>query len=282
MINIISIISKPVVVRYKRWNRKTSLSKRQQLVLITLALTSGLVATQLVPPDYRYQMVAAISVLTYLLSAFGLREDLDGVEWVTLIMLPVMFTAAISLFYFLLPVRWLTRIPIAALYAVGMYALLLTENIYNVAVNRTIALLRAAHTVGFLLTLVTFFLLIQTVLAWNSFAWINSFVVLAVAFLLSLQSLWSITLPDRIEKSMIYLSVSVSLAMSELIWVLSFWPANVTIEALFLTTCFYSFLGMAQQYLQEKLYKKTIIEFVSVIAIVFVILLFTTHWHGNL
>ena len=67
------------------------------------------------------------------------------------------FTAAIALFYFLLPVRWLTRVPVAVLYAVGMYALLLTENIYNVAADRTIALLRAAQSIGYLLTLLTYF-----------------------------------------------------------------------------------------------------------------------------
>ena len=63
------------------------------------------------------------------------------------------FYGAVAFFYFLLPVRWLTRIPVVVLYAVGIYALLLTENIYNVAADRTIALLRAAHSVGYLLTL---------------------------------------------------------------------------------------------------------------------------------
>ena len=60
--------------------------------------------------------------------------------------LPTLFTAAVGLFYFLLPVRWLTRLPVVILYSIGIYALLLTENIYNVAAERTIALFRAAHS----------------------------------------------------------------------------------------------------------------------------------------
>jgi hypothetical protein len=196
-------------------------------------------------------------------------------------MLPTLYTAAISLFYFLLPVRWLTRIPIALMYAIGIYALLLTENIYNVAANRTIALLRAAHTVGFLLTLVTFFLFLQTVFAWRSFAWTNSLGAVIIAYLLSLQTLWAMTLETNLSRKVQHLSLVISVAVGEMAWVLSFWPVNMTIQALFLTTCFYGMVGMAQQFLQEKLYKKTIIEFISVIGLVFVILLFTTHWRGN-
>jgi hypothetical protein len=278
---IIALISKPFMVRYKRWYRKSTLTKRQLLVLITIVLTIGLIATQLASPDSRYLFVFALACLTYLLSAFGLREELSGIEWITLLMLPTLYTAAIALFYFLLPTRWLTRIPIAFMYAIGIYALLLTENIYNVAANRTIALLRAAHTVGFLLTLVTFFLFVQTILSWQSYAWTNSFSTFGITFLLSVQSLWAITLENKLTSKTIHLSIAISVAIGELAWILSFWPVNMTIQALFLTTCFYGVLGMAQQYLQEKLYKKTLIEFVTVIGIVFLIVLYATHWRGN-
>ena len=143
--------------RWKRWDRNMVLSKRQQFVGITVILTFLMMLTQLVPSDFRYVLVVIMALVTYLLTAFALRDDLKGAEWVSLLTLPTLFTAGVALFYFLLPSRWLTRIPIVGLYAVGLYALLLTENIYNVAATRTIALLRAAHSVGFLLTLSTFF-----------------------------------------------------------------------------------------------------------------------------
>ena len=146
---------------------RIGISKRQRFVWATLFLTFMLVLTQIVPSDYRYLCVVALSFCAFILSALTLHEDLKGIEWFTLLVLPTLYSAAVALFYFLLPVRWLTRIPIAALYAFGFYALLLTENIYNVAANRTIALLRAAHSVGFLMTFVTYFLLVQTVFAFR-------------------------------------------------------------------------------------------------------------------
>ncbi|MBI4136537.1 hypothetical protein HY469_00585, partial [Candidatus Roizmanbacteria bacterium] len=133
------------------------LSKRQEFVIITGILTLGLVAVQLLPVELRYWFLFGLTAVSYILSAIGLREDLKSVEYVMLLTLPTLFTAAVGLFYFLLPVRWLTRLPIALLYAIGIYAILLVENIYNVAVNRSIQLLRVAHAVGFLATLTTIF-----------------------------------------------------------------------------------------------------------------------------
>lgn len=267
--------------RFKRWDRRMTLSKRQQLVLITLLLTIGLVLTQLVSIELRYVFVILLSLIAYGLSAFGLREDLKGIEWITLLTLPTFYTGAIALFYFLLPVRWLTRVPVAVLYAVGMYALLLTENIYNVAANRTIGLLRAAHSVGFLLSLITYFLLVQTVLSFRFPFYISTIVIGAVSFLLILQSLWAMELETKLSKRLVEISITLAIALTELSWALSFWPAKLTIQSLFLTTSFYSMVGMAQQYLAQRLYKKTIIEFFIVSFVVFVLMILTTQWRGN-
>lgn len=266
--------------RFRRWERRQTLSKRQQFVLVTLVLTVGLVLTQLVPDDTRYLMVALLSFLAYWLAAFALREDLRGLEWLTLLILPTLFTTAIALFYFLLPVRWLTRLPVALLYGIGIYALLLTENIYNVAAIRTIGLLRAAQSVGFLLTLVTYFLLVQTVLAFRLNAISNSLLIGFLTYLLVLQELWAVELEVQASRRVLNLSLTLALISGELAWIFSFWPVATTLKALFLTTSFYGLGGMAQQYLVEKLYKKNVIEFFAVVAIVFVIIFLATRWRG--
>lgn len=265
----------------KRWERRVSITKRQQFVIITLLLTMGMMLTQLVPADLRYPMVSVLSVLTFLAAAFAMREDLSGVEWLTLLILPTLFTAAIGLFYFLLPVRWLTRLPVAALYAIGMYALLLTENIYNVAAERTIALLRAAHSVGFLLSLLTYFLLVQTILAFRLPYYANGILVGTVSFFLIIGSLWAVELGERLSSRVWSITVVISVVLTELAWIFSFWPVATTLIALFLTTCFYSLVGMSQQYLVERLYKKMIVEFLGVVTIVFCIVLLATHWRGT-
>lgn len=267
-----------IIKRFKRWDRTQPFTKRQQFVIITGSLTAVLMLTQLVPLDFRYPMVGVLAALSYLLCAFGLRDDLKGHEWMTLLILPSFFTAAVAVFYFLLPTRWLTRLPIVALYAVGMYALLLTENIYNVAVARTIALLRAAHSVGFLLTLATFFLLVQTILAYRFSGGLNAVLVGFITYPLTLQILWATTLESQIGKSVKELTLVISLVCIELAWIFSFWPVKTTLLALFLTTVFYGLVGMGQQYLSDRLYKRTVWEFFGVVAIVFAILLMTTNW----
>lgn len=273
-----AIIWSTIVKRFKRWERTQPFTKRQQFVIITGLLTAVLMLTQLASLDFRYPMVGVLAILSYVLCAFGLRDDLRGHEWMTLLILPSFFTAAVAVFYFLLPTRWLTRLPIVALYAVGMYALLLTENIYNVAAARTIALLRAAHSVGFLLTLATFFLLAQTILAYRFSGWLNAVLIGLITYPLTIQILWATTLESRIGKSVKELTFIVTLICIEIAWIFSFWPVRTTLLALFLTTVFYGLVGMGQQYLSDRLYKRTVWEFFGVVAIVFAILLLTTNW----
>lgn len=249
-------------------------------VISTLLFTGILMVTQLVPIDLRYPMVLVMAIVTYFGCAYNLHDDLKGAEWATLLILPTMYTASVAVFYFLLPTRWLTRLPIAMLYAVGMYALLLTENIFNVASVRTIALLRAAHSVGFLLTLITYFLLVQTVFAYRFPALVNVVFVLGITFPLVLQNLWSVHLSQTIGKRVRDLTVILTLVAGEIAWIFSLWPVRTTLFALFLTTCMYGLLGMGQQYLTDRLYKRTVIEFFSVVFIVFVLLLLTANWHA--
>lgn len=265
---------------FRRWERRISLTKRQQFVVITCILTVGLMVTQVVPGELRYPLVVTFSLATYVLSAFGLRDDLTRIEWLTLLTLPTLFTAAVLLFYFLLPVRWLTRLPVAVLYAIGMYALLLTENIYNVAAERSIALLRAAHSVGFLLTLVTYFLLVSTVLSFRMALGWTTIAVGVITMLLVVQALWSFELEPRVSRRVWQMSVSITVILTELAWIFGFWPVQQSLIALFLTTTVYCSVGMSQQYLEDKFYKKTAIEFGSVAVIVFVILLVATRWRG--
>lgn len=264
----------------KRVSRRIVLSKRQEFVFATVLLTFGLILTQLVPLEFRYPMVAGLSLLACIASAIVLREDLRGIEWLTLLTLPTLFTAAIALFYFLLPVRWATRLPVAAAYGVGMYALLLTENIYNVAAERSIGLLRAAHSIGFLITLATDFFLISSIV---SFHWplpITVFCITLVNAALMYQSVWSYDLGQTADRRIGEVVGILAIIIFELCWILLFLPIKPILVSLVLTTALYSLVGMAQQYIEEKLYKKTVIEFLSVLLIVFVLTIITAHWRG--
>ena len=262
------------------WLTRIPLSKRQRFVSATVILTVILILTQIVPSDSRYLFVIVLSIITFILTAICLHEDLKGIEWITLLVLPMLYSAAVSLFYFLLPVRWLTRVPIAVLYAFGFYALLLTENIYNVAANRTIALLRAAHSVGFLLTLVTYFLFVQTVFAFRFGPFPNIAAIGLLSFILIFQSLWAMELEEKASGRLVSVTVALTMVMVQLTWILSFWPVPRMMAALFIASVFYSLVGMGQQYIIEKMYKKTVIEFFLVCIVISAIFLATTRWRG--
>lgn len=268
----------------KRWfirvERHVVLTKRQQCVGATIILTAGLLFTQLVTGGSRYVFVCLLSLLTAGISALIFRRDLRKIEWLTILTLPTLFTAAVALFYFLLPVRWLTRVPVALLYGIGIYALLLTENIYTVAADRTIALLRAAHSVGFLITLLTYFLLVQTVLAYRFRAPVQTLMIGLMSMFLIVQSVWSMELTEELSRRVWHISVAITVFLTQLVWICSFLPTKTTLLALLFTTFFYSTVGMAQQYVLEKLYKKTVVEFFIVSVIVFCMTLLATSWRG--
>lgn len=267
---IIAAIKNPVI------------SKRQVFVLSTILLTVILLLTQVVSQDYRYAFVIFLSICTYFVSAYALREDLNGVEWGTLLVLPALYSAGVALFYFLLPVRWLTRIPVAVIYALGLYALLLTENIFNVAANRTIALLRAAHSVGFLITFVTYLLLAQTIFAFRVGPLPNALFVGLLSFFLIFQSLWVMELTERVSRRVVVITIALTTVLSEFAFMISLWPAQPLMRALFISSLFYSLTGMSQQYVVEKMYKKTVIEFLIVTVVIFIIFLFTSSWRSSI
>lgn len=273
-----NLIKKKIQKIVFRTKKKQYLSKRQEFVLATMALTLGLLSTQFSSQGLQISHLVVLGISACVLSALVLRQGLTFWKFVTLTTLPTMFTMAVYLFYLLLPMRWLTRLPIALLYSLGMYAILLTENIYNVAADRTIQLLRAAHSVGFLLSLVTMFFLMDTVVSFHMPFYLNGLFVFLITVPLSLQILWSVTLTPIPSKLVITGSFVISLLIAQLAIVLSFWPIKSTIEALFLTTTFYTLVGMVQQLLLERLFGKTIREYLWVLIFVSVIVLFITKW----
>src|SRR3989344_4599342 len=132
-------------------------NKRQKIIITSTILTIGLLSTQLVDFNLRFKFIAGLAVLSYMLSIWSLWEGLNRTKALVLMVLPVFFTVAVASFYFLLPVRWLTRLPVALLFGMTFYLLLLAQNVFNVASIRTIPLYRAASTASFLFALLSAF-----------------------------------------------------------------------------------------------------------------------------
>ncbi|MEA3355546.1 MAG: hypothetical protein U9Q63_03625 [Patescibacteria group bacterium] len=254
------------------------MTKRTKLVITSLLLTLGIFGIQLIDVDARYQAIGLLAGLAYGLSAWALFEDLKGVEWFTVLILPVLYSVSVALFYFLLPERILSKMLILSGFGVSMYALLLTENIFNVAAIRTIQLLRAAHAVGFLLTLVVAFFLWNTIFSFRLMSWWNALLVFVTSLPLILSSLWSVNLEDKLSYEVWNNSLGLSWGLSVLALAISFWPVTIIMASLFLVTGLYVSLGLLQHKLSGKLFKKTAGEYLWVGVVVFMITLFLTRW----
>lgn len=256
------------------------MTKRQKFVSSSIVLAVGLLFVQYTEVAYRYLAIAGLMILTAVLTLWSLAEALGKIRWVTTIILPTLFTGAVGLFYFLLPAVWYSKLPIAFLFALGMYALLLTENIFSVAAIRTIQLFRAASAVGFLLTLLTAFLLYDTIFSFRLSFWSNSLLVAAVSLPLFFHGLWSVNLEEMFTRRLLLYTLILSLILAEAALIISFYPLTIAMSSLFLTTGVYLLLGLSQASLAERLFRQTVYEYLGVGIIVLLIMLFTTNWGG--
>ena len=257
---------------------KFKINKRIKFIISALLLSLGLLLIQWLDVSWRYQAIGFLALLAYGLSAWSLIEGLNGIEWLTVLILPTLFTVGIGLFYFLIPSDWLVRLPVIILYGVGIYALLLTENIFSVAATRTIQLLRSAQAVGFLLTMVTSFFIYDTIFSFRLDPWLNFLFIGLISLPLILQALWYIDLEEKLNTRVWFYSLVLSLVLGEAGLIFSFWPVSVAVGSLALTSVVYTGLGLVQHKLSERLFRRTINEYLGVGLIVLIVIFLTTHW----
>lgn len=256
------------------------LSKRQRIVIAATLITIGLLSTQTINFQLlRYRFIIGLSFLAYLLSLWALKDGITKFKAIVLLILPTLFTLGVVSFYFLLPVRWLTRLPVALMFGLSFYSLLLSQNVFNVAAQRTIPLYRAASTVSFLFTLVTAFFLFNVVFSFKLFFYWNFILTFLISFPLILQILWAIQMDKLTPQILIYTFV-LSLVVGELSLALSFWPVIPTVLSLTLSTVLYVLLGITSHFLRGRINTRLVLEYLGVGVTVFLFTLFSTSWVG--
>lgn len=254
------------------------ITKRQKFILMSLFLTIVLIASQTVGESLRYQIIGLLTLSTIFLAVFSLWGELSGVKYFLLLLLPAYFVAGASLFYFLLPVRWLTRLPFAIVFGISVYLLMLTANIYNVAAIRTIALLRAANAVGLLFSLLSTFFLTNVLFSLHLSFYFIFPGVFFIMMPLYLAGLWANELEDFISKRVFVYASVYTLISAEIAVVLSFWPIVPINMALVMATIMYVLLALSQFHFSGRLKQRTIIEYLSVSAVVFIVIMIVTRW----
>lgn len=252
------------------WDR--GLTKRRKFLLVSILLSLGLLIVQRLPVESRYSAIGFFAVAAYLLTAWSVFRDLRGVNWIVNLILPTLYPVSVALFYFLLPQAAMTRTLVVILFAISMYGLLLTVNIFAVATTRTIQLLRAARAVGFLLSILTSAFLFHVIFSLGLSGASVGLLVFAVSLPILWQGVWSYVASASVKREFYY-GLAGAVIMAEMAVALSFWLIGVPLASVVLAMGMYIILGVFQHDMEGRLFARTIQEYVSFAVIVFAVVI---------
>lgn len=254
------------------------LTKRQKITFTTIILSLGLFFFPLVDPKLQLYFLGSLVAGSYLLSVWSIFQELAGFEFITLFVLPVLLTLSFGLFIKQYgPIQEL-RLVLALVYGIVLYTSLLAENIFNVSAERNIPLIRAARTVGYLVTLFVSFAFFSLLFSLGLDWWVITLITFVVGTLLFAQALWQIELEEILSKQLIVHSLASGLVIAELAASLTFWPLGPARVGLALTGLVYVILGILQHMVKKDLTRRTTLEYVFLAFSIFLLLALTTSW----
>ncbi|MEK7160085.1 MAG: hypothetical protein AAB702_01225 [Patescibacteria group bacterium] len=252
-------------------------SKRQKFIFSVIFLSLGLFIAEHFLGKSGLYIVFILSFLSAVFLYIGLREDLKDNFTPQVFVLPFLYSLSVGLFYLLVPARFITRIAMTSLYALGLYSLYLSQNIFIVSSIRTIQLLASARTVSLVLTLLSYFFISNVVFSFH----INVFITLALifiyTFIIVLQAIWVHTL-EKNPFAQIFWVLSLTICLSEIALFLWFGPSSPTVAALFLTAIFYVLIGLSHAWFDKRLFRSVILEYFWITVISFIFLVTFTNW----
>lgn len=256
------------------------MTKRQKIVIASILAAGITFVTTITDLGPGLVEVVIAMGLVYILATWALQPDITGVEFATLLALPLLLTAGVVLTGDIqnLPAPWRYFLP--PVYGAGMYLTLLAENIFNVSGERQVPLLRAAQTVGYLLTLGVIFLVATLIFTKHMPFWANFLAAFLAGGTAVGQALWQSQLRKTSLRSLILASLVSGLAIGELALVISFWPINPLQGGVAVTTLVYVLIGIIQHHWQENLTKRALFEYLVISTTVFLLLLASTSWTG--
>lgn len=258
------------------------LTKRQRIVLATLFVTVALMATQRVSVFEQQRYVIVVPLCAFVLSLWALWQGMNRVKLLMLLTLPVLYSLGVAVFIFLLQTdNFVIKFIADCVFGLTFYFLLLSENIFNVAAQRTIPLYRAASTAAFLFTIVTAISLFQIVHVLSLSFLYNGIIVALISFFLLLPMLWSIEMEHIQSRDLLY-SLILAVIVGEFALALSFWPIppDSLIWSVLLGTVLFILLGISLDIVRESLTKTWTYLYMGLGVFLLCVAFFTTHWSG--
>lgn len=262
---------------WRRVKKKNSflfdIPKRQKFIISVAILSLILFSSEQLFGNRGAYVAVLLSVFTDIFIFWAVRRDLKNNFSPQIFILPFFYSLACALFYFLFPARLAIRIGMTSVYAIGLYSLLLSENIFVVSSIRTIALLSSARTVSFIITILTYLFLSNVIFSLHANVFLTLFLIFTLSFPLILHSFWTHTLDGKLASNLLWILL-LSLCSVELALAVWFWPAVPMLIGIFLAGFFYVFIGLSQIWLDRRLFKNVMWGYVWVSF--FVLLLFAT------
>jgi len=248
-----------------------NVDKKIRFVVSSGLLTALMLLSTLFLFDVAFVWIPVFILSTYTAVYFSVFEDIEKIEWLMLFLIPVLFTVVFYVFYFLFPVRWLTRIPFMIFYFISILTLLRAKNIFNVGVEKSLQLYRAAFSVNFFFHTVILFFVSSILFSLRQVYIVNGLVIGVTCFILSLQFFWTIRLRLWIDGEIFRYALLVGLVLFETATLLSFLPIPAPICTLLLTAGYYSICGLSYAFIDERFFKETVREYLIVLVFVFII-----------
>jgi len=254
------------------------IEKRIRFIISTVILTLLILASTFFFFDKAWFFIPLFIAAIYACTYFSIYEGISHVEWITLFLMPILITVSFYFFYFLFPARWITRIPFIICYSISVYAMFLVSNIFNVGVEKSLQLYRAAFSVNYFYQSVVVFLFANLILSLRLNFLLGGILFFILGTVMAIHLFWSIKLEMHWEKHVVQLGLLVGFILFQMGMLTSFIPLQSSIMALFLSSVYYSVGGLVYLHLDGRLFKETVREYILVLIFVLGVAILTINW----
>jgi len=244
------------------------MDKRRQFVIASLVVGVVFLLLRIFGSawDLGFWGEAILFFVSLLVNLVLYSKQLGSIQKVaTVSILPSFFAVGILSFSPLIRASLLVEVILFSLLVGGFYISLLTENVFIITIKyKTVPLYRAASVTGFLLSLLIGFSIFNSIFSLKYSPWVNGVLVFMGSLFIFYHLFWSTAIAETENKNFPVYALVASLLVAELAVAVSFWPLGVGLASLYLVSTTYVLGGIIQAKLRERLFKRTLLEYITI------------------
>ncbi len=232
-----------------------------------------------VPYTYSWFILPLLCAVSYILTWFALLEDIKRIEWYMLFILPIVWTACWYMSFYMLPLRFISKLVFTLLFPLIFYILISAMNIFNVGVEKNIQLLRAAQAANQFIVVLVFYILTQIFVSFNLHWTVLGILTGVFGWLLGMQLFWTLDPREEITTEVQNLALFHGFVIGYLMILMSFVPFILeTPRPMIVTGTFYVLSGILSTYKDPILFKQRLREYFSILLLLILAALLTLRW----